>query len=63
MLVSYSIIIMQRACAEVLEKDAQLRAQSELLHQKDSEIGRLMRELRSYQPLQSNGQQLLVTAV
>lgn len=50
---------MQRVCAEILQKEAQLRAQLELIHQKDSEIGRLKGEIRSYQP-QSMRKQLLV---
>ena len=48
---------MQRLCDEMLEKEAQLRTQLVLIHQKDSEIGRLMGELRNYQP-QPTGKQV-----
>lgn len=41
----------------MLEKEAQLRTQLVLIHQKDSEIGRLMGELRNYQP-QPTGKQV-----
>ena len=41
---------MQRVHDEILEKEAQLRAQLVVIHQKDSEISRLMGEIKS-QPI------------
>ena len=38
---------MQRVRDEMLEKEAQLRAQLVVIHQKDSEISRLMGEINS----------------
>ena len=43
------IILLQRLCADLENREAQLRAQEEEMKQRDAEISTLKEELRRYQ--------------